>query len=136
MTMAEINANTDKEFVPSAVAVKELGVDFIVERGSNANGNYEKWNSGKLVMWGTISIASLTITNASGNVFFVAYTQNLPVTSLTATNIVVSAFNNVGAWVDLSTTTSFLSNFGMYFYRGVSGTVSTSFNYQAIGTWK
>ena len=62
MTMAEVNANTDKEFVPSAVAVKELmttlGVDYIVEKGSNANGNYEKWNSGKLVMWGRLSNVS------------------------------------------------------------------------------
>ena len=48
-TMSDVNANTNKEFVPSAVAIKEIK-DYIVENGSSGNFTWEKWNSGKLLV--------------------------------------------------------------------------------------
>ena len=139
-TMYDVMANTDKEFVPSAVAVKELlatlGVDYIVEKGSNANGNYEKWNSGKLVMWWSLGVTNLAITNASGAIFNAPYLQNFPIASLTIANVTVNTANNQAVWVEVSAGAALLTNFGMYFYRPISGTVSIPFNYQAIGTWK
>lgn len=41
-----------------------LCIDFPIEIGSNANGNYEKWFSGKLVMWGRRE----TTSNSAGDV--------------------------------------------------------------------
>lgn len=34
--------------------------DYVIETGSNANGSYEKWASGKLVQWQRISVPSQT----------------------------------------------------------------------------
>jgi len=142
-TYSVINATISNVYFSSVqlpygfpIASTGLGVDFVIEQGSNANGNYEKWNSGKLVMWGRLSVTSLAIIFASGSVFAAPYLQNFPITSLTIANVTVNTSNDMGVWVELSGGGGLLTNFGIYFYRGSSGTVSIPFNYQAIGTWK
>ena len=56
-SMSEVNANTDEEFVPSATAVKELGVDFIDSRGVTSGWNWVKWHSGRVELGGIFTSA-------------------------------------------------------------------------------
>ena len=47
------------------IASTGLGIDFVIEQGSNVNGNYTKWASGKLEMWNY----SNKISNAQGKIY-------------------------------------------------------------------
>ena len=133
-TMADVNANTDKEFVPSAVAVKELlatlGVDYIVEKGSG----YRKWNSGVLEQWGSVTTGNVDVTTASGVVYFGTYILELPITSLTSVKLTANTSNSALAWIDLASAST--TGGAVRIYRGVSGTVNIDIHYYAIGTWK
>lgn len=45
----------------------DLISDYVIETGSNTNGTWEKWNSGKLVQWGEKSITpNFTLQSQSG----------------------------------------------------------------------
>ena len=136
-TMSEVNANTDKEFVPSAVAVKELGVDYIVERGSNANGNYEKWHSGKLVMWGKKDIASIPTTTQLGTsgLYYSIGTYDFPIVSATQTIVTLSAGSIDGLFCSTYTSENFTSKFGVIYFRPSSTSTSGRLNWQAVGTY-
>jgi len=56
-SMSDVQENTDKEFVPSALAVKELGVDFIDSKGVTSGWNWVKWRSGKVELGGIFTSA-------------------------------------------------------------------------------
>ena len=110
--------------------------DYIVESGKNTNGFYEKWNSGKLVMWGKTTIQTPQALNAAGAIFCAPAIFNLPVISLTPVIANINAPNNFGAWVELSSGANFLSAIGLYAYRVVAGGFSVEVHFQAKGTWK
>ena len=53
--------------------VGALSAGAIIERGSNANGEYVRWADGTQVCWQKESLEGISITNASGN----SYRSNL-----------------------------------------------------------
>ena len=145
-TMADVNANTDKEFVPSATAIKELkssidttyGVDYIVEKGSNANGNYEKWKSGKLVMWG-VSSATIAITTPEGSQFYGNYSKTLPVTSSTTVSATITiscaaGIASISATLDGGFTLKSALNMFLIANKSLSS-VPINIHWHAVGTY-
>ena len=76
MTMAEVNANTDKEFVPSAVAVKE----FVDSVAYSTSGIFKKRTIGGVRETEFVSSHIITgIFSSSTNFYFSVVTVQLPV---------------------------------------------------------
>lgn len=76
MTMAEVNANTDKEFVPSAVAVKE----FVDSVAYSTSGIFKKRTIGGVRETEFVSSHTITGTySSSTNFYFSVITVQLPV---------------------------------------------------------
>mgnify|MGYP001309529490 FL=1 len=106
--------------------------DYVVETGSNANGSYEKWNSGKLVQRGKLGLSS-AITTAIGSgfrgtqslAFPIAFIDDVVEVIATSSNYTVSSTINIlntGCIVQLL---SFDQN-----------RQSNYTSWQAIGKWK
>ena len=77
--------------------------DYVVETGSNANGNYRKWNSGVMEQWG--QEASATASN---------HAITLPVPFATNTPYLVVGTNNSGTQSNFMTLNSGSSSFMVY----------------------
>lgn len=115
--------------------------DYIVEAGSNDNGNYVKYNSGRLVMWGTASFDGVAINNRENSTMqmwnSVQYRAYFPITSLTRSVAFVQCISNTGAWASLSTGTDLTKSVGFWFYQGiVIASANLTVHWLAIGTWK
>lgn len=72
-TDTEIEALKQKD-----IALEEkidLRADYVVDYGSNANGNWEKWDSGKLVQWGKTKEMITSISTSGNNYLFNNYEE-------------------------------------------------------------
>ena len=114
--------------------------DYIVEQGSNANGNYRKWNSGIMEMWGVKKITGINVDkHDSTNVSYWSAQQEVvfPVASLTQANIVATNASASGAYVTMSTGGDWLRNFFFWLYYDTQIYDSTHYvSWRATGTWK
>ena len=115
--------------------------DYIVEVGENDNGKYIKYNSGRLVMWGTASFNGVAINNNESGLNKVynsiQYYAYFPINSLTRSVAFVQCISNTGAWVSLSTGTDLTKGVGFWFYHGIAiSNASLTVHWQAVGTWK
>lgn len=54
--VGELNALNTNDKTSIVNAINEIGTDYIIESGSNANGYYEKYVSGTLKQWGKATI--------------------------------------------------------------------------------
>lgn len=111
-----------------------LGEDFIIERGSNANGNYEKWHSGKLVMWGRVTTPLLTFTS-SGGLFFCSQSLSLPIAPFGQCEIFLNIIGNTGCYASLSGGISG-TTVPMYILQSTNAQSIQTIMYHAIATWK
>lgn len=115
--------------------------DYIVEAGENDNGKYIKYNTGRLVMWGSTSFSGVAINNnESGlNKLYnsIQYYAYFPIISLTRSVAFAQCISNTGAWVSLSTGTDLTKGVGFWFYHGIAiPSASLTVHWQAVGTWK
>lgn len=103
--------------------VDDLSVDYIVEQGSNVNGNYRKWNSGTMECWGHNFATTITL------VPFV-----FPKEFVSTPEVIMSAGAGGGRFPfyveDVNST-----GFNAYVNRG-SSTATIHLRYFAIGRWK
>jgi hypothetical protein len=118
------------------IASTGLGVDFIVENGSNANGKFTKCESGKIEMWGTI--ADRTIIAGSTDITFtlphqILHTYPACVSTMGRPNASASGYYFISQ--------GFLEGGSPYLtgYVSVMSAVSQNFikaGFHAIGSWK
>ena len=112
--------------------------DYVVDSGSNAYGDYRKWNSGRLEMWGTKAFSNIAINNRTG-VLYNSVHQSIafPVTSLTRVTAVLSSYSNTGGFCSTSIGTDMKGSVGFWFYLGTSVASSDhTVHWKAEGTWK
>ena len=93
--------------------------DYVVEIGSNANGNYRKWNSGVMEQWGAEASASAS-----------NHSVTFPVSFASNTEYIVIGTNTSGVQGNFMTSNSSPSSFMVYV------TASTRLFWFAIGRWK
>ena len=115
--------------------------DYIVEVGENDNGKYIKYNSGRLVMWGTASFDGVAINNNESGLNKVynsiQYYVYFPINSLTRSVAFVQCISNTGAWASLSTGATLTKGLGFWFYHGIAiPNANLGVHWQAVGTWK
>lgn len=101
----------------------------IVERGSNANGEYVRFADGTQICWGNITITPVANTPTSGSVTFpasfasaVKTVQVTPYTSVIGSIVIGASFNS-------------LTNAGMEVFIYRASTTSTSCSWTVIGRW-
>ena len=155
----EINANTTKIDVNTTKIGSDtlvgsilyrLGIikDYVIESGSNSNGNYEKWASGKLVQWGKKTVSGImnAAWGSNSNIYYFTgngFTYPVPfVDAVEDINSTVSLNHFSGAtptmFIPTNTETKTKT---ADVYIGKSGDVSSSstavkLKYNAIGRWK
>ena len=112
--------------------------DYIVEEGTNANGSYRKWDSGKLEMWHSAN-ATCAIGTAAGTLYTSQeFTLEFPIESKTACFPVFEIIANGAIWGSASgSANSYRSSFKYHlFSAALWNLASFSYSYYAIGTWK
>lgn len=118
--------------------------DYIVEVGSNDNGNYVKYNSGRLVMWGMKQFSGVDIYVRENNTMYmynsIHMNLDFPMTSLTACVVQLMNCSGTGAFVSGSATVAdgyLKSKVGFWFYHGTPiYDTNQCVHWLAIGTWK
>ena len=53
----------------SGIVTEDNINDYIIEQGSNAKGNWRKWNSGVMECWGVKDLGSVLVTYSSGAIY-------------------------------------------------------------------
>lgn len=115
-----------------------LGIikDYVIESGSNSNGNYEKWASGKLVQWGDDTKTVGPTDTTSGIAYQNGIKVNYPINFITEPEYVgVGIKRTVGLiWSDLFSK----NNVGYCeaVVAGVSINAKGILTFYAIGRWK
>lgn len=120
------------------IATVGLGEDFIIERGSNANGNYEKWNSGKLVMWGRFNNVPISFPYALPTTafFYNVLEFTLPITPITVTKSFVNVYGSGVSW---GTRALAQENNNKFLYTVIQYGAETRghfVDWEVKGTWK
>lgn len=116
--------------------------DYIVEVGSNDNGNYVKYNSGRLVMWGIKQFSGVDINNRENSTMHmynsIQMGLDFPMTSLTACAVQLMNCSGTGAFVSGSVIEAgFKSEVRFWFYHGTPILNTNQYvHWLAIGTWK
>lgn len=138
---------TDEQISTIVTPIVTPPADYIVEQGSNANGNWTKWNSGKMEVWGVKYIGSVPITQSEGGIYVSAdsYMCFFPVAFYSSPAFCEVQIYLVGSNHDLWVVPRTYGDYGLRtnrtwyfkFARGDSDTVDTvSVSYHAIGRWK
>lgn len=134
-TMADVNSNTDKEFVPSAVAVKELystlSVDYITSKGTTSGWNWVKWASGKVYLGGIFTSAFGTGTAwGTGGLYF--HKTSSPIAFPFTVNNARANINQNGALLNSVLGTEITtSQIDFYTLNAISGTLTSA----QAGVW-
>lgn len=118
--------------------------DYVIETGSNTNGNWEKWNSGKLVQWG-----KKTVTHNGGfseqwvNMFYCPTTIiTYPISFVGSLPINKTKGFGVGAdcWSVSSSQNqaNLLNAGGFYLIRPAASASSLTaiYDWESVGRWK
>lgn len=125
---------TDKTSIVNAI--NEIGTDYIIETGSNANGYYEKYASGTLKQWGTATVTD-ELKTAHGQFYRTASEQiiNYPIPfigEMPVLNLTAQAALNI-AYIS----TNNLDKSGFYPLTSYSAAGATRYvHWTAIGKWK
>ena len=73
-----VSLSLAKKYTDEQISKIGTPADYIIEQGSNANGNWTKWNSGKMEVYGTASYSSFAITTPSAGFFTNNTTLQIP----------------------------------------------------------
>ena len=123
--------NTIKQSILTILSKLDLISDWVIESGSNADGTWEKWNSGKLVQKFNASY----LTNSNGDVsitYPIPFVGSIPVPLVTLYNIGASRIYGV-------VMTPLLANFShrISFQSGVPlANLNVGVKYVVEGRWK
>lgn len=123
--------------IPQYIQEKSKG--YIVESGSNSNGNYIKFSDGTMICTKSV-IVSTKIENQWGNLFESSQLDlgNFPVSFIEKPNLSVTKTIGRGSWLELveGTTKSVIGN--TYLVSAVSTNSNTNITIDiiAIGKWK
>ncbi len=109
----------------------------IVERGSNANGEYVKFADGTLVCWRRdTSATSVAMTSASGGQFFGSSSVAFPASFVGGIPTVIHCSASAGSLTSPTYAASVTVNgCALFFGSAVSATVGHYISYFAIGRW-
>lgn len=143
---AQINANTTeigtiKQSILTILSKLNLISDWVIESGSNSNGSYEKWNSGKLVQWGSAYTGNQTLALLVSPMYWKAAVplENFPIPfigSLPIVDFTPKRRSNAG-WGTLVSGSSSLTNIGSFDIFGTNANhAGFDYDWKAIGRWK
>lgn len=125
---------TDKTSIVNAI--NEIGTDYIIDSGSNANGYYEKYASGTLKQWGTATVTA-ELKTAHGQLYRTASEQiiNFPIPfvgDMPVLNLTAQAALNFAYVATIG-----LDKIGIYPMTTTSTNANTRYvHWTAIGKWK
>lgn len=143
---APIGTNTTQLATMAALQARVLGTvsqsagvptGTILERGSNANGEYVKYADGTLICTFNVASVSVAVTTAYGSLFYgltttwtfpIAFVGTLPVVTLSPYSTGKLAWGTRGA-------TPSLTSAGMAIVDVTSATATYQLSYSAIGRW-
>ena len=108
---------------------------YIVEQGSNSNGNYRKWSDGTLEMWGINHFDNISINNKWGTLYnSIMQFINLPVISTSDLKGIAGTFtSNSGAWASYGNSNERLA---FWIIAPALVTVTGYIRWHCFGTWK
>lgn len=112
--------------------------DYPVETGSNENGSYVKWASGRLEMWASKS-ATCAIGSAAGSLFASPeFTLTFPIESKTACIPVFNALADGAIWGSASgSADNYRKSFRYHLFSAIQWNLASfMWSYKAEGTWK
>ena len=109
----------------------------IIERGSNANGEYVRWADGTQICRGTTSELSLTF-NPYGDVFQAVHTITFPAQFVNnEVSCVTSVVLGTGApWANVISTGRTATTLRVFDIADRTGILTAVFRWIAIGRWK
>ena len=129
----DLNTN-DKSSIVNAI--NEIGTDYIIDSGSNANGYYEKYASGTLKQWGTATVTD-ELKTAHGQLYRTASEQiiNYPIPfigEMPVLNLTAQAALNIAYIATIG-----LDKSSFYPITTTSTNANTRYvHWNAIGKWK
>ena len=112
--------------------------DYPVETGSNENGSYVKWASGRLEMWASKS-ATCAIGSAAGSLFASPeFTLTFPIESKTACIPVFNTLAGGAIWGSASgSADNYRKSFRYHLFSATQWNLASfMWSYKAEGTWK
>lgn len=142
-TVINSNKNKNETLEQSITALDtKFSKDYIVDYGSNANGNWEKWSSGKLVQWGEVTF-TFDIARTWGSLYY-GSTQTIFNFPMTFKSIEVFDHNlTSGSGISFIPAQYVVTNYNesnFFGFSGVRPNVGNGaigvVNYIAIGRWK
>jgi hypothetical protein len=113
----------------------------VVERGSNANGEFTRWADGTQICWHAFTTAALAVTVARGALFTntAIPVPTFPAAFSSAPSVQIRGgfANNTDGWVTIngSPTATALTNGAIRAFSSISLTDDFRFGYTAIGRW-
>ena len=134
---SEIAYNDDT----SSFIANTIASGAVIERGSNANGEYVKFADGTMICTGKITSSTVWNNTDYGFRYSDQSVVSLPATYNKAPTVVVTPGDaSVGgrsAWVTyVGTTVSSVNGFRLASTSGATDTDQRSFRYATIGSWK
>lgn len=133
-----IDADTLEGHPASEFLLHSQAVDYVVEQGSNANGNWRKWNSGVMECWGRKTVsASITNTTSAGFYASEILTIIYPVVfySIDESSISTVYGDNAATMIYYVNATVSQQSFYLVHSKSIS-TSNYDVGYHATGRWK
>ena len=140
-----VSLSLAKKYTDEQISKIGTSVDYIVEQGSNATGNWTKWNSGKMEVWGVKDLGRVSITQSQGALYrtSVTYSCDFPAAFYSLPTFCEVQIYQVGsdryAWLAPYSYNSLSSTktWNFLLVRSESGTIdNVKVSYHAIGRWK
>lgn len=119
----------------SLIGSGNLLVSNIVETGSNANGEYIKFDNDYMICFNTVTFNSISITGSFESIYY-ANTGNItfPAQYSVAPNVMVSSLNIAGGGFSFYGTTT--TEFSGFIWKIASATTNVNLQYLSIGKWR
>lgn len=109
---------------------------YIVEQGSNSNGNYRKWSDGTLEMWGRFETLASTNLSANGINYSIVYYHYLPVESVAKGIVFFTTENNGLLWLSGTTAESNKTRFSYRVYALANySNLNIVIDWHCVGRW-
>ena len=109
----------------------------VIERGTNANGNYVKFADGTMICYNRVAKNGLDLTNTWGALYITPEIQTVfPATFFEqpVISVNIESINRDGAfWMNALTS---VGSFTGRFVRGTSITFNATMGWMAVGRWK
>lgn len=111
---------------------------YVVESGSNSNGNWIKYSDGTMICWGYYEKENIAINRTFGSLYECQSFNlgNFPQNFAVIPRVTITKLGSVCAWIESLDNVTRSSLGTANWVRPTAGTYTLAYSYTAIGRWK